>query len=469
MEGIVMQKQSARNRNDAFNIIIVGCGKVGHTLTEQLAREGHDITIIDTNEHVIRDIADVIDVMGVCGNGASLRVLEDAGLKDADLIIAVTGSDELNLLCCTVAKKIRGNISAIARVRNPDYSEELAYLRQQLGLSMIVNPEMEAAREIARLLANPQALEISSFAKGHAELVRFKIPEGNILDGKTLMQLSPLFKFGFLVCAVERSGAVTIPGGSFLLHAGDDITIIVASRDVHRIFDAIGMSSRAVHSCMIVGGGRTSYYLAQLLLEQKMEVKLIEPRHERCEELTKLLTGALVICADGGDEAVLREEGIENAEAFAALTGIDEENILLTLFANQIEGLKTVTKINRISFSNVIDGLNLGSVVYPKHITSERICTYVRACQNTIGSNVETLYHMFDGRVEAVSFHVEKDAPVVGIPLMHLKKKDNLLIACINRRGRIFFPRGMDTIEAGDSVIIVTSHTGFTDIGDILL
>ena len=463
-----MQKQSAKNKAGVFRIIIVGCGKVGHTLTEQLAREGHDITIIDTNERVIRDIADVLDVMGVCGNGASLRVLEDAGLKDADLVIAVTGSDELNLLCCTVAKKIRGNIAAIARVRNPDYSEELAYLRQQLGLSMIVNPELEAAHEIARLLASPQALEISSFAKGHAELVRFKIPESNVLAGKSLMQLSPIFAFGFLVCAVERAGSVVIPDGSFTLQAGDDITIIVDSRDVHSIFDAIDMRSRAVRSCMIVGGGRTSYYLAKLLLAQKMEVKLIEPRRERCEELTTLLPGALIVCADGGDEAVLREEGIEDAEAFAALTGIDEENILLTLFANRIDGLKTVTKINRITFSDVIDKLDLGSVVYPKHITSERICTYVRACQNTIGSNVETMYHMFDGRVEAVSFHVEKDAPVIGIPLMNLKKKDNLIIACINRCGRIFFPRGQDTIEAGDSVIIVTSHTGFTDISDIL-
>ena len=464
-----MQKQSAKNKAGVFRIIIVGCGKVGHTLTEQLAREGHDITIIDTNERVIRDIADVIDVMGVCGNGASLRVLEDAGLKDADLVIAVTGSDELNLLCCTVAKKIRGNIAAIARVRNPDYSEELAYLRQQLGLSMIVNPELEAAHEIARLLASPQALEISSFAKGHAELVRFKIPESNVLAGKSLMQLSPIFAFGFLVCAVERAGSVVIPDGSFTLQAGDDITIIVDSRDVHSIFDAIDMRSRAVRSCMIVGGGRTSYYLAKLLMAQKMEVKLIEPRRERCEELTALLPGALIVCADGGEEAVLREEGIEDAEAFAALTGIDEENILLTLFANRIDGLKTVTKINRITFSDVIDELDLGSVVYPKHITSELICTYVRACQNTIGSNVETMYHMFDGRVEAVSFHVEKGAPVAGIPLMKLGKKDNLLIACINRGGRIFFPRGQDAIEPGDSVIIVTTHTGLTDIGDILL
>ncbi len=464
-----MQTKSAKSKTGVFHIILIGCGKVGHALTEQLAREGHDITVVDTKESVIRNIADVIDVMGVCGNGASLRVLEDAGLKDADLIIAVTGSDELNLLCCTVAKKIRGNIAAIARVRNPDYSEELSYLRQQLGLSMIVNPELEAAKEIARLLASPQALEISAFAKGHAELVHFKIPSGNVLAGKSLMQLRPIFQFGFLVCAVERAGRVVIPDGSFVLNEGDDITIIVASRDVHRIFEAISMRSRAVRSCMIIGGGRASYYLARLLLHQKIEVKIIEQNRTRCEELTALLPGALIVCADGGDEAMLREEGIANTEAFVPLTGNDEENILLTLYAKRISGLKTITKVNRITFSDVIDGLDLGSVVYPKHITSELIGAYVRARQNSIGSNVETLYHMFDGRVEAVSFHVDKDAPVVGIPLMALHKRDNLLIACINRGGRIFFPCGQDAIEAGDSVVIVTTHTGLMDIGDILV
>ena len=464
-----MQKKTAGAKSGAFRIIIVGCGKVGHTLTDQLAREGHDITIIDTNEHVIRSMADSVDVMGVCGNGASLRILEDAGLKEADLVIAVTGSDELNLLCCTIAKKVRLNIAAIARVRNPDYSEELPYLRQQLGLSMIINPDLEAAREIMRLLASPQALEISSFAKGNAELVRFKIPEGNVLCGKRIMQLSPLFAFDFLICAVDRAGEVVIPSGSFDLKAGDEITIIVASRDVHRIFDSIGMTSRAVHSCMIAGGGRTSYYLARLLLGQKMDVKIIEQRRERCEELTELLPGATILCGDGGDESVLYEEGIDSAEAFAALTGIDEENILLTLFAKRFSGLKTITKINRITFSDVIDGLDLGSVVYPKHITSERICTYVRGRQNASGSAVETMVHLFDGRAEAISFHVEKDSPVVGVPLMQLKKKDNLLIACINRAGRIFFPRGQDAIEPGDYVIVVTTHAGFTDLSDILL
>ena len=460
----------AKKKPSGMSIIIVGCGKVGHTLTERLVCEGHDITVVDTSERVIRDTTEVFDVMGIRGNGASLSVLMEAGLQKADLIIAVTGSDELNLLCCTIARKAGGNLAAIARVRNPDYSKELTYLRQQLGLSMIINPELEAAREIARLLSSPQALTISAFARGHAELVRFRIPAGNRLCGKRIMELGAIFRFDFLVCAVGREGRVSIPDGSFLLAEGDEIMIVASTRDVHRIFESIDMRSEAVRSCMIIGGGKSSYYLAKLLLEQRMQVKIIESSRERCEELSTLLPEAVVICGDGGDEELLKEEGIATAEAFVPLTGLDEENILLTLYAKRVPGLKTITKINRITFSDVIEGLELGSVVYPKHITAESIIAYVRARQNSIGSNVETLYHLFDNRVEAVEFHVQKDAPVVGVPLAELgrRKRDDMLIACINRGGKIIFPRGQDAIAADDSVIIVTTQAGLRDISDIL-
>ncbi len=460
--------QEKKKRADSLRIIIVGCGKVGHALTEQLAREGHDVTVVDTNENVIRGVSEVFDVMGIRGNGASMSVLDEAGIRQADLVIAVTGSDELNLLCCTVAKKVGGELSAIARVRNPDYSEELPYLRQQLGLTMIVNPEWEAAREISRLLSRPEALTVNAFAKGHAELVSLRIPEGNRLDGRSVRELSTIFRFDFLVCAVEREGVVVIPDGAYRLRAGDDVTIIASRRDVHRIFESIDMRSKAVKSCMIIGGGKSSYYLARQLLDQKVDVKIIEANRARCEELSALLPSAQVVCGDGGDEALLREEGISSAEAFVALTGLDEENILLTLFAKRVPGLKTITKINRITFSDVIDSLKLGSVVYPKNITAETIIAYVRAKQNSIGSNVETLYHMFDNRVEAIEFHVSGDSPVIGIPLMDLRRKDGLLIACINRGGKIIFPRGQDMIMQGDTVIVVTTHTGFGDLSDIL-
>lgn len=463
-----MRAKSVRKNQDTLSIVIVGCGKVGHTLTEQLVREDHDITIVDINERVINDTTELFDVMGIRGNGASLSVLEEAGIEHADMIIAVTGSDELNLLCCTIAKKVGGDISAIARVRNPDYAEELVYLRQQLGLSMIINPELEAAKQIARILSRPKALTVSSFARGHAELISFKIPSGSVLVGKSIMQLDSIFNFGYLVCAVEREGKVTIPGGQHVLHEGDDITILANTRDGHRIFEALGMESHAVSSCMIIGGGKASYYLANMLLRQKVEVKIIEQNRIRCDEISALLPEAIVICGDGSDESILKEEGIDSVESFVPLTGLDEENILLTLYAKRMPGLKTITKINRITFNDVIDGLDLGSVVYPKYITSETITAYVRAKQNTIGSNVETLYNLFDGQAEALEFHVEKDAPVVGVPLMNLKKKDNLLIACIGRKGKIIFPRGQDAIQAGDTVIVVTTHSGFKDISDIL-
>ena len=459
---------SRRNKDEGLKIIIVGCGKVGHTLVEQLVREGHDITVVDTNPRVLQDTTDAFDVMSFQGNGGSLQTLMEAGLAKADMVIAVTGSDELNLLCCTLSKKAGIHIASIARVRNPDYSKEMSYLRKQLGLAMIVNPELEAAKRIVRLISRPQALTISTFAKGHAEMVRFKIPDGNILCGKRVMDLEQIFGFGYLVCAIEQNDEVRIPRGTYVLEAGDDITILTAAMDVHKVFSSIGMQMATMHNCMVVGGGRTSYYLGRLLLAQRMNVKIIEKDMARCEELNELLPGALIINGDGSDEKVLRQEGIDTAEAFVALTGIDEENILMTLYAQQIPGVKTITKINRISFNDVINGLKLGSVIYPKYIIAEEIVAYVRARVNSIGSNVETMYHLFNNRVEAIEFHIDKGAPVIGIPLMKLNMKDSLLIACINRAGKIFFPRGQDMIEAEDSVIIVTTHTGLRDISDIL-
>ena len=289
-----------------------------------------------------------------------------------------------------------------------------------------------------------------------------------LLHGRRVMQLDDIFHFGYLVCAVENEGHVVIPDGSTMLHEGNDITILASSREAHHIFESIGMYQNSVKSCMIIGGGKSSYYLAKQLIEQKMEVKIIESNKERCDVLSTLLPEALVICGDGGDEELLKEEGIDSAEAFVPLTGLDEENILLTLFAKRVPGLKTITKINRITFNDVIDGLELGSVIYPKYITSEAIIAYVRARQNSIGSNVETLYHIFDNRVEAIEFRIGADAPVIGVPIMNLKLKDSLLIACINRGGKIIFPRGQDTIEPDDTVIIVTTHSGFGDISDIL-
>lgn len=449
-----------------LKIIIVGCGKVGTTLVERLSQENHDITIIDINPDIVQKVAGTYDVMGITGNGASYSVQIEAGINQADLIIAVTESDERNLLCCTIAKKV-GDCAAIARVRNPDYSEELSYLRMQLGISLIINPELETAREIARLLRLPTALEINSFARGHVELVKFKIPQGNVLCNRKVVSIRDL-KCDLLVCGVEREDKLFIPDGLFEFNEGDVVSFLATPVNTQSFFKKIGIDTHQARNCMVIGGGKTSYYLAQLLTESNINVKIIEMNAARCEELSILLPKALIIHGDGGDEALLREEGIEEVESFVPLTGLDEENILLTLFARKCSNTKVITKINRSTFNDVIDDMDLGSVIYPRYMTSETILAYVRAMQNSIGSSIETLYHIFDNRAEAIEFKVEKDSPVIGKPIMELSLKDELLLACLNRNGKIIIPRGSDVIQPGDRVIIVTTHTGFCDVRDIL-
>ena len=460
-------------KNKGLSIIIVGCGKVGITLVEQLSREGHDITVIDKNRALVQDISDIYDVMYVVGNGASYSVQKEAGIENTDLIIAVTESDELNLLCCTVAKRV-ANCSAIARVRTPDYSKDVSYIQERLGLAMIFNPELETAREAARMLSLPTALEIASFAHGQAQLVTFKIPEGNKLDGMKLWDMSKSIpqeiETNVVICAVERNNEVYIPSGNFQLQCGDEVSFVSTRKIARKFLRSIGFKTRQVRSAMIVGGGRSSYYLAQELLGMGIEVKIIEKQRQRCEELCELLPDAHIINGDGTNEALLREEGIEYAESFVALTGIDEENILLTLHARNVSNAKVITKINRINFRNAINTLDLGSVIYPRYITSEAIVAYVRAKHNSMNSNVETLNYICDNQVEAVEFRVNEASAVTGRMLKELKPKmkKDILIASINRGGRILIPSGNDTIEAGDTVMVVTTHSGFNDIRDIL-
>lgn len=450
-----------------LNIIIVGCGKVGTTLIEQLSKEGHDITIIDKNAAKVQEISSVYDVMGLSGNGASYSVQMEAGIENADLIIAVTDSDELNLLCCTVAKQV-GDCGAIARVRTPDYSKEAGYLREKLGLTMIINPELEASRETARILYLPTALEVNSFAHGQAEIIKFKIPEGNLLDGMTIATLGRDITNDILICAIERKGEVYIPGGDFRMEQGDIISFVAPRRFIRSFLKKIGFKTKQVKNTMIIGGGKAAYYLAKTLLTMGIDVKIIEQNRQRCEELSILLPEAIIINGDGTDQELLKEEGIEYVESFIPLTGIDEENIMLTLHARQVSKAKVITKINRSTFKDVISGLDLGSVIYPRYITCEAIIAYVRAKKNSMNSNIETLYHMFDYRAEAIEFRVDEKSEVTGIPLRDLTLKKDLLVSFIYRNGTVRIPSGQDTIEVGDTVMVVTTHTGFDDIKDIL-
>ena len=450
-----------------LSIIIVGCGKVGTTLSEQLSKEGHDITIIDKHPQKVQEIASFYDIMGLAGNGASYTVQMEAGIAKADLIIAVTNSDELNLLCCTVAKQV-GNCAAIARVRTPDYSSEAGYLREKLGLAMIINPELEASKEAARILYLPTALEVNSFAHGQAELIKFKLPKDNLLSGMTIAHLGKNIASNILICAIERSGEVYIPSGDFQMEGGDVISFVATRKMAKSFLEQIGFKTHQVKDTMIIGGGKAAYYLAKQLIHMGISVKIIEANKDRCEELSVLLPKAIIINGDGTDQALLAEEGIEYTESFVALTGIDEENILLTLHARQVSKAKVITKINRRAFKEVINHLDLGSVVYPRYITAEAIIAYVRAKKNSIGSNIETLYHMFDHRVEAIEFRVDKKSRVTNTPLMNLSLKKDLLISFIYRNGSVLIPSGQDSIRTGDTVMVVTTHTGFKDISDIL-
>ena len=455
-------------KNDAgLNIIIVGCGKVGNTLVERLSRENHDITVIDQDNEVVSRVAATYDILGIAGNGASFEVQMEAGIKKADIFIAVTESDELNLLCCTIAKKV-SNCAAIARMRNPEYSKEQEFLRTQLGLSMLINPELDTATEISRLLRLPTALSINSFAKEQAELVKFKIPFGNTLNNKVVWEVTKDFKGEMLFCGIERDGELVIPDGNFVLKESDIVSFIATPINTHAFFKYIGVETHQVKNCMIIGGGKTSYYLARILTQMNIDVRIIEMDGKRCDELAALLPNALVIHGDGADKDLLAEEGIEAADAFVPLTGLDEENTLLALFAKRFPNMKVITKINRSTFNDVIDELEIGSIMYPRYMTTEKIIRYVRGMQNSIGSNIEIMYGIFDNRAEALEFAIDKDSPVVGKPIMDLELKPELLIACIYRNGKVFIPRGNDTIMPDDHVVIVTKHTGFKDIKDIL-
>ena len=460
-------KKLSSSREQAMNIIIVGAGKVGSTLADKLTAEGNNVTVVDKNSQLLSRVTTTYDIMGVKGNGSSYSTLIEAGIENADLIIAVTDSDELNLLCCTLAQNL-GKCATIARVRTPDYGEELPYLRDKLGISLIINPELEAAREINRLLHFPSAISVNAFAKGFVDMITFKIPADSTLCG---MQLSDLdAKSGkVLICAVERGKDLVIPNGSFVLAPGDIATFIARHEDAYTFFKQFGIRSRRISSAMLIGGGRTSFYLTNRLVKAGVDVKIIETDTERCNELAELLPdNVIIVNGDGTDESLLKQENMSSYDAIIPLTGIDEENILLTLYAMKTSpDIKTITKVNHIGFTNVIDGLDLGSVVYPRLMTAQIIRTYARARKNSIGSNIETLYRLFDDRAEAIEFKIDGSADYTGKPLKQLKLKNNLLIAAVIRGGRSFIPGGDDSILPGDTVIIVTTHSGFDNISDI--
>ncbi len=450
-----------------MNIIIVGCGKIGQELVDQLNGEGHSITVIDTDEARVSDISARYDCMGVTGNGATHLIQQEAGIETADLLIAVTGSDELNLLSCLIAK-MTGNCQTIARVRDPQYKAEAGYLKDMLGLAMVINPEQEAAKKIARVLRFPSAMKIDSFAKDRVELIKFRLPEDSPLVGCAVKEISTKLHCDVLICTVERGEDAYIANGDFVFCEKDIISVIASPRNANTFFRKIKYKTNSVKDVMIVGGDGIAYYLSELLHSYDIDIKIIEKDKARCDVLCDKLEYVKVINGDAVDQDILLQEGLDNCGALVALTDLDEENILLSLFARKRSNAKIVTKIKRIDFDDVINDLELDSVIYPKNITAESIARYVRAMNSTIGSDLETLYTLIKGKIEAAEFIVKEGSPVVGIPLSELKFSAGVLIAAILRDKKVIIPRGGDMIQAGDAVVIVSDHLALHDISDIL-
>ena len=450
-----------------LKILIVGCGQVGRSLAEQLVEQGNDVTVIDVRPALVNEISASCDCIGIVGNGATHEVQQEAGIKDTDLLIAVTGSDELNILCCIIAKR-ESNCQTIARVKNPDYSNDTEYLKNELGIGMVINPQYAAAAEMARILRFPSAMKIDTFAGGKVELVKFRLPENSPLIGMTVREVVSKLRCDVLICTIERGDEAYIANANFVFSGRDVISLVASPKNAERFFSKIGYKSNAVKDVIIAGGGDTGTYLCEMLREDGISVKIIEKKEDVCDELCAEFTDVTVIHGNAGDKETLLEEGLDKAGAFVALTNLDEENILVSLFAKSIGAGKVITKINRFDFDDVIKHLELDSIIYPKNITSDLIVRYTRAMKNTIGSNIETLYNVIKGKVEASEFIVRENSPVTAGHLMTLKFKENVLVAAILRGGKVIIPRGSDVISAGDRVVIVSGVMDLHDISDVL-
>ena len=455
-----------------MRIVVVGAGKVGVALTEQLLVD-HDVTIIDQNFQLVDNIINVYDVMGVCGNGASYEVQKEAEVGKADLLIATTSSDEINILACLVAKKMGVN-HTIARIRNPEYETQLRFMRSELGLSMYINPEKAAAREIARVLRFPTAMKVDSLCKGRLELIEYRLRDNSPLDGMSLIDLYRNIQIRILICAVTRNGETTIPGGDFVLCSGDKIYLTATPENLTKFFQHLGVFRRRASSAMIVGASKICYYLTSELLHMGMEVKIIDRDKDRCIEMSERLPGALVIAGDGTDTELLQEEGIQQTDAFVAITGLDEANILMGLSAARItnDNCKIVAKINRRSLVELVSNQQeIGCVVSAASVTTEMIVQYVRAMESASSEvQIKALHHLMEGEVEALECTVSPHDAFIGVPLKELKFKSGILLAGIVRRnGQIIIPSGNDSMQAHDDVIIVTNSHHIQKISDILL
>lgn len=451
-----------------MKVIVIGDGKVGRTIVGHICNEGHEVVVVDKNPNNVDEIVSLYDVMGLCGNGASYDVLKDSGADKADLLIAVTSSDETNILACLIAQKL-GTKSTIARIRNVEYSNQTNIFRTDLGIKMTINPEKESANEILKIINFPEAIKVDSFANGKVDLVEKYIPEDSPLVGQSLASLYQKYQIKVLVCAVQRNEEVFIPSGNFTFEAKDRVHITANSNaSLREFFNKTGLLESKIKRIMIIGGSKIAVYLANDLIKAKFDVKIIEKNYDRCVELSNQLPKATIIHGDGADQDLLSEEGFKDTDAVISLTNSDEENIVVSMYAFKEAIQKIITKINKASLVNIMESISMASIISPKDITSSQIVSYIRAANNARGNNVVTLSKLVNNQVEALEFVAKADNRLLDIPLKELKLKKNILIAAIIRGDETIIPNGNDQINENDNVIVVSTNQYLDDLSDIL-
>ncbi|MBR2274809.1 MAG: Trk system potassium transporter TrkA [Lachnospiraceae bacterium] len=451
-----------------MNVIIVGCGNVGATLAAKLRNDNHNIVAIDRDKNQIDALADEEDLIGIVGDGLNYQVLLKAGIEHTDLLIAVTNSDEQNLLCCVMAKRSDQECRTIARVRNPIYNTEVSYLRRELGLALIINPELIAAADIARKFQYPASIGVETFTRGRIELLHLKIDADSPLKGVVVGQIKNRFKYNIVICSITRGKEFIIPGPNEMLAEGDELTISATPKDAHAFFKKIGLYKHPIKSALIVGGGTVGFYLAKRLTEVGIRTKIIEADADRCDLLNDEIPKAVIINGDGTDERLLLREGIGGVGAFAALTGVDEENVILTLFAKRVSHASTITKLRRINYTDIMKNLQVDSTVFPSLLTAEYIAKYAQTMFTGSCGKIENTFQIMDGKARIHEFFITKDHPYTGVPLSHLRFQKGAIICAITRNEKLIIPVGREELKVGDNVMVLTTISEISEFKDII-
>ena len=450
-----------------MNIFIYGSGKVGQRIVSILSESSHNITVIDKDRKAVETVTDLYDVIGYEGDGTDAALMQEAGIEKADLLLAMTGNDEVNLICALIARNL-SRCRTIVRVKNPRYEASFPVIAKNLGLAMIVNTERLAAEEAARVIRFPSALQVETFNKGRIELIKYRVKEDSLLDGIRIADISRKIKADVLICAVERGEKAMIPNGDFVLHARDVISFVTTPERGQGIFRALEGKNRRSRDCMIIGGSTLGYYLAKELTQSGIHVTLIERNPEKCESLSQSIPAANIICGDATDTSLLFEEGLEQMDAVVTLTNMDETNIILSLYVSNHCHVKTITKMNRLEMDAVTADMNLDTILVPKNITGDIVSSYVRAMGNSPEGSIEALYSLAGGKAEAIEFRVGANCPLADKPLMQLRLKSDLVIACISHYGKVVIPNGRSIIREGDDIIVVTTRKGINEIKDMI-